>query len=242
MIAVARAQASLAASIDVVRDTLADGRLDAPVAACPGWDLAELVRHLGSVHRWATQVLMTGVLPERARVNEGPGDRGDLIAWFDEGAGALLAALAATDPHRPTWTFGPPETAAFWSRRQAQETLVHAWDARASQAAAMAIDADMAADGLDEIATVMYPRQVRLERTQPLSQAIAFTPTDAVDGAIVLAGDGLASVPVSSADAVVRGPAAGLLLLLWGRAPLGSLEVDGDRAVVEHALRSPIVP
>ena len=34
-----------------------DGDLRAPVAACPGWDVAALTTHLGRVHRWATAAL-----------------------------------------------------------------------------------------------------------------------------------------------------------------------------------------
>ncbi len=32
-------------------DLLEAGPLDAPVAACPGWDLRGLATHLGGVHR-----------------------------------------------------------------------------------------------------------------------------------------------------------------------------------------------
>ena len=39
------------------------GPLDAPVAACPGWDVARLVGHVGSVHRWATVAVLTGAPP-----------------------------------------------------------------------------------------------------------------------------------------------------------------------------------
>lgn len=244
MIPPERAQASLAESASVVADVLTQGRLDAAVPACPGWDLADLVRHLGTVHRWATQVVVGGELPERARVDGGPEGRDALIPWFAEGAAALAAALRDVDPQRPTWTFGPPEVAAFWSRRQAQETLVHAWDARASQGQAFVIAPDMAVDGLGEIATVMFPRQVRLERTPPLEHAIAFIPTDALPDAdgIVLFADGIRKP--TTIDAMVRGSAADLLLLLWGRAALadGRFVVDGDPGVVPAALAAAIVP
>ena len=42
---------------------IADGPLDAPVAACPGWDLRELTLHMGHVHRWATAAVEHGVRP-----------------------------------------------------------------------------------------------------------------------------------------------------------------------------------
>src|SRR5215472_429357 len=31
----------------------AERGLDAPVPSCPGWDVADVVAHVGSIHRWA---------------------------------------------------------------------------------------------------------------------------------------------------------------------------------------------
>ena len=36
-------------------DLLANADLDAAVPPCPGWDVRELARHLGGIHRWATR-------------------------------------------------------------------------------------------------------------------------------------------------------------------------------------------
>jgi predicted lipid carrier protein YhbT len=48
--------------------------------------------------------------------------------------------------------------------------------------------------------------------------------------------DGAVAVETGHAkgDAAVRGPAADLLLALWRRRPLGTVDVVGDRAVVEQ--------
>src|SRR5688572_5184413 len=40
------------------------GPIDAPVAACPGWDLRQLTGHLGQVHRWATSCAANVAPPE----------------------------------------------------------------------------------------------------------------------------------------------------------------------------------
>ena len=45
-----------AAFVEVVRTADPAG----PVPACPGWGLADLGRHLGSVHRWAREAIRTG--------------------------------------------------------------------------------------------------------------------------------------------------------------------------------------
>ena len=33
---------------------------DEPVPACPGWTSADVVRHLGSIHRWAAAIVLSG--------------------------------------------------------------------------------------------------------------------------------------------------------------------------------------
>ena len=118
--------AHLRADSDAVLAVLRRSAGDEPVAACPGWTLHDLVEHLGGVHRWARQILLTG-----QRVDETPtaGDR-DLAGWFAEGAEALLETLAAADPAAATWSFTADRTAGFWRRRQALETVVHRWDAQ----------------------------------------------------------------------------------------------------------------
>ena len=46
-----------------IADALRTGPLDAPVRACPGWDLAELGRHIGYIHRWARLATLHGARP-----------------------------------------------------------------------------------------------------------------------------------------------------------------------------------
>ena len=41
---------------------------------------------------------------------------------------------------------------------------------------------------------------------------------------------------------VIRGQAADLLLLLWGRKPLAELEIEGDRALAEEFLAQGVTP
>jgi uncharacterized protein (TIGR03083 family) len=215
---------------------LDDGPLSAPVAGCPGWDLRQLVVHLGRTHRWATAALRS---TEQPAYPPRPDD-GRLAPWFAEGGAALVRALRSVDPARPCWSFSPGTgTAAFWVRRQAHETAVHRWDAQHALGRADPLDACLAADGLDEVARVFYPRQVATGRREPLGTAVTLRPDDA--GEPVVLGEG---TPVAD----VSGPAEDLLLALWRRRPGddlvrdGTLRVDGDRDAALHVLTEVVVP
>lgn len=210
---------------------------DAPVPACPGWALADLGRHLGSVHRWALDTILTG-RPGAEPI--GPDDHSALVSWLGEGAGTLLDALRSTDPESPTWTFGPPpHRVAFWGRRQAHETAIHLVDAQQSAGLPIRMEPLLAADGVVEVATMFFPRQVRLARIAPLRQGLRIVLTDAPATA-VLAGDGTDdSTPTA---ATITGPAVDVLLALWGRADLTCLDVEGDGDVAVSVLAAGITP
>jgi uncharacterized protein (TIGR03083 family) len=168
--------------------------------------------------------------------------RSGLLAWYDEGAGRMLGLLARTDPEAPCWAFGPkPSTVRFWFRRQAHENAVHAWDAQAAVGPPPPIDPLLALDGIDEVVTMFFPRQVRLARIPPLDRSLGVRA--GADG-WVLAGDGTAYPPVERAEAVVSGPAEALYLLLWRRIGLDDerLGLEGDPAAAAAVLGTAIVP
>ncbi len=147
-------------------DLIATADLDRPVPCCPGWTMLDLGRHVGSVHRWARETVRTGRPGDEP---DGPDAQAELVDWLTEGAALLLDTLRSTDPALPVWTFGPPpRVAAFWSRRQAHETAIHLVDARQALGLPVQLDPTLATDGVDEVATMFFPRQVRLERIRPL--------------------------------------------------------------------------
>ncbi|MDO8306873.1 MAG: maleylpyruvate isomerase family mycothiol-dependent enzyme [Actinomycetota bacterium] len=224
------------ASARQLLDAAAAGDHDAAVPGCPGWTVTDLVAHVGSVHRWATQVVSTG---SPADFPPAPDDWDALLAWAGDGAAGLVDLLASTDPEQPTWTFGPePHLVAFWGRRQAHETTMHLWDAEDARGGEYRWDPRLAADGVDEVATVSYPRQVRLGRTQPLPGPVHLDVIDAPDVAITLALADKDATP----SATLRGTAEELLLALWGRRPLDVLEVSGDGAVLDALRGGAITP
>jgi uncharacterized protein (TIGR03083 family) len=211
--------------------------LDAAVPDCPGWQVVDLAGHLGGVHRWARDAVITGAPGDEPT---GPRARDELVAWFSDGAALLLDTLSTTDPDAECWTFGPrPRTASFWVRRQPHETAMHLRDLRRALGEESATDPAFAADGVDEVVTVFFPRQVRLGRVTPLTAGVRLTATD-VGVSWVLAGDGTEAEPAY--DATLSGTADDLLLWLWHRTGGRALQLDGDASAVDAAHATAITP
>jgi len=210
------------------------GGLDVRVPWVPDWTARELVGHLGTVHRWATAIVRAGHTdrppPEATRTPPHDG----LLDWYADGLTELISALRTTPPDAPAWHMSPAaeKTAASWARRQAHELVVHRMDLEAAAGVLHApVDAELAEDGVDELLTVVVPRWAH---TEPLSSGYAQTAVTATDtgrtwsisvdrGAVTVA-------PRQSGaeHAHVHGDAAELLLHLWGRPAVVS--VDGDPA------------
>jgi uncharacterized protein (TIGR03083 family) len=193
-------------------DVLATGDLAAPVPACPDWTLADLGEHTRWVHAWAASP-RPGCPPPRRAPPAGP-SRDELVAGYRAAAGSLVDVLRRTAPEELVWTFGPEPASAFWRRRQVHEVTMHLHDALASQGREdeWAIEPELAWDGVDEVVTMFYPRQVRLGRTEPLAGTVRLVATDVDDGPLDL-GEGEPVVELAA-------PAADLLLMLWKRSPV----------------------
>lgn len=226
---------------DAVEDMaarLVDADMAAPVPACPGWSVADLVAHLGGVQRWAT----VAVVERRGDAGAAapPGDREGLIRWFGDGAADLVKVLDSADAADPAWTFGEPRTVAFWIRRQAHEAVIHSWDLAQSTGSPRPLPADAAVDALDETVGMFWPRQVRKGRAVPPSRALALSLPDA--GRRWVIGD--PTDPEPHVSATVTGPADALLLLLWHRIGVDDarLSVTGDPRMVVEALDRPLTP
>jgi uncharacterized protein (TIGR03083 family) len=208
----------------------------APVPTCPDWQLRDLVRHLGGVHRWATGFVQgAGVQPpdgdlERF-VGGWPADD-DLVAWFRDGHRALVEALASAPADLDTWTFlDAPTPLAFWARRQAHETAIHRVDAESAADDVTGFPAAFAADGIDELLLRFVSRPgmelpVESERSMVVratdvsrSWSVTFAP----------AGSRIAPDPDDTdADLVVTGDVADLYVMLWNRRDRSGLQLEGE--------------
>ena len=226
--------------------------LDAPVPGVPGWTLEQVVRHTGKVHQWVTGMLLAG--PEGTPPTDLPGlPKGpDCLPAYREALGEVLAQLASHEPEQLVLTFDGVQPAAFWFRRQAHEVAVHRMDAADAVAAAGGpppepLAADGAADGVDEWARFFLARRWN-QRFGPFPPELAgrtihihgTDDTPPPDGAewLLTFGDGTVAVEATHAkgDVALRGSAQDLLLTLWRRRPLQTLDVIGDDLLADRLL------
>ena len=215
---------------------------DATVPTCPDWVVRDLVRHQGGVHRWATSIVAgPRTQPWRVDLDEvvgtWPADA-DLIGWFGDGVGRLVAALSQADPGLVCWTFlDAPSPLAMWARRQAHETSVHRVDAElAAGLPVTPFPAPFAADGIDELLTCFITRPGGGLRSDP-ARLLRVSCADAPgDWLVRIDHDRVRTSPSSaeaSADCLITGAADDLYLALWNRRPASGLSVDGDRSVLD---------
>ena len=219
----------------------------APVPACPGWQVRDLLKHLGYVHRWAAgyvreqRTQWVDRLSEEEILTGGPSD--DMLAtWFRQGLAELVQVLSAAGPETNCWTFlDAPSPVAFWARRQAHETTIHRVDAEQAAAAAGAagfadppdIDPRFAIDGIDELIMGFLARDARRGRWDGPPAVLGIHAQDGAGGTahwLMDAAPGRLAVArgTGPAGCDVTGPAARLYLLLWNRAGLDGLAVGGD--------------
>ena len=215
---------------------------DALAPSCPGWVVRDLVRHQGGVHRWATGIVAgPRMQPWRVDLDEvvgtWPADA-DLIDWFGEGVGRLVAALSQAEPDLVCWTFlDAPSPLAMWARRQAHETSVHRVDAElAAGLPVTPFPAPLAGDGIDELLTCFITRPGGGLRSDPARLLRVRCTDTAGDWLVRIEPDRVrtsSGSPEAGSDCLVTGAADDLYLALWNRRAASGLRVDGDRSVLD---------
>ncbi|MFI7011915.1 maleylpyruvate isomerase family mycothiol-dependent enzyme [Streptomyces sp. NPDC050145] len=206
---------------------------DAKVPTCPDWQVRDLLRHTGMVHRWAAAFVAEGHTSYHPDGGLPDLDGDALIAWFREGHARLVDTLTRARPDVACWSFLPaPSPLAFWARRQAHETTVHRVDAQSALATAPdPVPRELAVDGIEELLLGMHARpKSRVRSDVPKVLRVRATDADRVwtvrisqDPPATEAGD------TGEADCEVTGSAARLYVALWNRAPFPS--VSGDATV-----------
>jgi uncharacterized protein (TIGR03083 family) len=213
-------------------DSCAAAGLDTPVAACPGWNVAELVWHLGEVHFfWRTIVGDRMSSFEEYQPPQRPADA-ELLDFYRAGLAHTLQVLTDADPATPVWTWSTDNTAGFVIRRMAHETAVHRWDAEQAAKRDMPIEAALASDGIDEFLQHFFDDGA--DAAAAIGGSVHLHCEDVAGEWAVRVGDNGALVVTRQhvkCDCAIRGSASDVLLALWRRQPLSVVSVVGDADV-----------
>jgi uncharacterized protein (TIGR03083 family) len=196
-----------------------------PVVTCAPWDIGQLAKHIGMIHRWATRMVRDRVTQRLSprEIDMGmPSDRRDYADWVAAGAADLVTTLRAADPDAAMWAWGTDQHVRFWSRRMLHETIVHRADAQISLGQTIEVDAAVAIDGVDEFFENLAPAasfSPKVDNLRGEGQSIHLHCTDA-DGEwmVELAPEGFRwSHGHGKGTVAIRGAATDLLLLVYGR-------------------------
>ncbi|MYX97665.1 maleylpyruvate isomerase family mycothiol-dependent enzyme [Streptomyces sp. SID486] len=214
---------------------------DAKVPACPEWQVRDLLRHTGSVHRWAAGLVAGGHTAPRPVEDPPELDGAELVAWYRDSHRLLVDTLAAAPADLECWTFHrapSPSPLAFWTRRQAHETTVHRYDAEAARGGTPSpVAPDFAVDGVDELLRGFHarsrsrlrseePRVLRLRAVRPQGEADAvWTVRLTTEPPVTVC------TAEGEAQAELSGPADELYLALWNRTAVP--KVTGDSSLAD---------
>ncbi|MEU8636155.1 maleylpyruvate isomerase family mycothiol-dependent enzyme [Amycolatopsis sp. NPDC048633] len=219
--------------------------LEVQVPTCPEWTLFDLVRHLGEGRRAWVATIAAG--PDATAKSAPPAEpappreREALLTWSEASTRDLLDALREAGPERGCWAWWgksqSPLTCAAVARRQLHEIAVHTYDAQVTVGAPQPLPAEVALDGVEEFLSTFCTTTV----AWPHEPATAdYHATEGRSWRNSLSADGAraARLPTPAdekpADASARGTAHELVLAFYGRIPLDSLELDGDRNLFDQ--------
>ncbi|MEV4620998.1 maleylpyruvate isomerase family mycothiol-dependent enzyme [Asanoa sp. NPDC049573] len=219
--------------------------LDVWVPTCPEWTLFDLARHIGEGRwAWAATVAAGPDATGKATASDAPAapdDRAALLDWLAAATHALVSALSEAGPDRGCWTWWgtsqSPQNCAAVARHQLQQMAVHTYDAQLAIGAVASIPDDVALDGVEEFVFTCCTGDSWPHKPATIDYHV----TDGGSWRLWLLAEGAraARLPASGAtvtdpaDASAAGTATELVLFLHGRAPLDSLEVEGDRGVFD---------
>ena len=213
------------------------------VPSCPDWDVAALIKHVGMIHRWVSQIARTRATEPVSwkSVELGlPEDAAAMPGWLAAGAEPLADALSA-DPDTPVWSFGSDGSVGWWARRMLHETTVHRVDGQLALGVAPDIGDEVALDGVEELLGAWCPAVGGAKRVAELGRvgdSLHLHATDAPgEWTITLTEDGYDwERGHTKATVAVRGTAVDLYLLMWNRRRLADaerFETFGDSTLMD---------
>ncbi|MFK4599803.1 maleylpyruvate isomerase N-terminal domain-containing protein [Streptomyces pristinaespiralis] len=224
--------------------------LDVQVPTCPEWTLLDLVHHLGEGRRaWAATVA-AGPDASGKLAGEGlaaPQEHEALLAWLAESTQQMLDALREAGPERGCWTWWgssqSPRTCGAVARHQLQEIAMHTYDAQLTVGAPEPLPEEVALDGVEEFlftcctTTVAWPHKPAVVDYH-VTEGGSWRQSVSADGSRAFRLPESGGVPAGgedseSVDVSARGTASDLVLAFYGRIPMDSLKLEGDRHIFD---------
>lgn len=227
-----------------------------PVPTCPDFTAADLLWHLTEV-QWFWGSIAAGRITDNGAAEAveddkppRPADQSELLALFGTARERLASAVTDGPDDTPLWSWADEQTLRFTRRRQSHEALIHRVDAELTAGMPItALDARLAADGVDEVLTVMWGGLPEWASFSSTGKVLALETTDTGDAWPVELGRMVGTSPRSGRSydepatrlaeagsgerhALVRGTAAELDLWLWNRGNSG-VESSGDQAALD---------
>lgn len=229
----------LTAYAALLAEAVERGLVTRPIEHCPGWTARELTAHLIELHHWVAAAVAAAD-PSTPANRDAPelGADDALPMAFAVSAHRLLEALEQ-NPATPCWTFTRNRTVGFWQRRQPHEHAIHRWDLELALHGRAGLNEDLAVDGIDEVVTMFWPRQVKLGRAEPPAVAVTLRADTGEEWVI---GDPRPEANMPEPVAVATGSVTDLALLVWGRVDPATLVWEGDEAAGREALARPLAP
>jgi len=208
--------------------TVANSNQEAEITVCPGWNMEDLVRHVGTVYATVEGIISSGST-ERPADLFSSSPEGDVFNWARNNFHTLLETLDKREASHPVWTWGKEKNVGFYIRRMAHESLVHMWDTETVENEHISVDGDVACDGIDEYIDVSLQLATSRKGFSYPDGSIHLHRTDG-EGEWLLEAEGselLVKRAHEKGDVAVRGSALSILLYLWGREP-EDIEIFGD--------------
>lgn len=219
---------------------------DAAVSTCPEWDVRGLVRHLARVYHMMSLAMDLPPGDSRPQPPRVPEDFDAALSWWDEKLADVVTKLSTMEPDRAVWSFFPGGSIRSWARRAAHETAIHRLDAEYARAGARAehghdllFDPAFAADGIDEVLSVLAFRMQDWEQPHPVGRVL-YHAADAGRTWLVSYDHGQppdvgaphdAALGSPETDATVAGTADAVYRRVWGRP--STAVVTGDHALAD---------
>ena len=224
--------------------------LDVRMSTHPERTLFDHVQHVGMGRRKAAAIVAAGPAdgpPEESAWGGGTGaprEREALLDWWVDSVEHLTSVLREAGADRACWTWWDdspsPQTSGAWARRQLHEIAVHTYDVQLTGGPAQPIPAEVALDGFDDCQFTLCattgawphdPAVVDYHATEGLSWRLRLSR----DGARA-ARLGAPAASEDPVDASARGTASDLVLMFYGRIPLDSLKLNGDRRIFDQLI------